>query len=64
MSCHQPAYKSCTPRLGTNTADDHREYPVTIVNTGNCLAVRSYLNPTGTTMSGNQKSQCAISPGL
>ena len=55
-SCHQPAYKSGAPRLGTNTAEAHREYPHTMVNTGNCLVVRTCPNPTGTTMSGNQKS--------
>jgi len=43
-------------------ANSVREYAATIVNTGSCLAVRVCPNPTGTTMSGNQKSFCAISP--
>ena len=33
-----------------------------MVNTGNCLAVRVCPNPTGSSMSGNQKSHWAISP--
>ena len=33
-----------------------------MVSTGNCLAVRTCPAPTGTSMSGNQKSHWAISP--
>lgn len=40
MCCHQPAYRSSAQRVGTSTADAHREYPQTIVNTGNLVAVR------------------------
>jgi hypothetical protein len=39
--CHQPAYKSSAKRVGISTADAHREYPHTTVNTGNCVAVRT-----------------------
>ena len=60
--CHQPAYRSSALRVGINTAEAHREYPHTIVNTGNCVAVRTWPYPTGTTTSGNQKSHWAISP--
>jgi len=60
--CHQPAYKSSAVRVGINTADAHREYPHTIVNTGSAVALRAWPHPTGTTTSGNQKSHWAISP--
>ncbi len=63
ISCHQPAKRSSACLLGTSTAEAHREYPVTIVSTGNCFAGRHWPNPAGTVMSGNQKSHCAISPG-
>ncbi len=33
-----------------------------MVNTGSCLAVRTWPHPTGSVMSGNQKSHCASSP--
>jgi len=49
-------------RVGISTPDAHLEYPHTMVNTGSCFAVRDWPNPTGNTMSGNQKSHCAISP--
>ncbi len=49
-------------RVGISTAISHRAYPVTMVNTGSWAAVRACPNPTGTSMSGNQKSHCAISP--
>ena len=40
ISCHHPAYRSSAARDGTSTAEANREYPVTIVNTGNRVAVR------------------------
>ena len=62
MSCHQPANRSSARRDGISTADAHRAYPVTIVSTGSCFAVRSCPNPAGTCTGGNQKSHWAISP--
>jgi len=62
MCAYQPAYTSSAQRVGTNTADAHREYPQTIVNTGNLVAVRDWPNPTVTSISGNQKSHWATSP--
>lgn len=62
-SSHQPAYKSAALREGTSTASRHREYPHAIDNTGNMVAVRTCPYPTGTSISGNQKSNCATSPG-
>ncbi len=60
--CHHPAYKSSAVRVGINSAEAHREYPHTMVSTGNAVAVRTWPYPTGTTTSGNQKSHCPISP--
>ena len=62
ISCHQPANRSGAPRDGTSTPESHREYPVTIVRTGSRFAVRTCPDPTGSSISGNQKSHCAISP--
>jgi hypothetical protein len=45
-----------------STADAHREYPDTIVSTGSCFAVLTCPHPTGTVISGNQKSSWASSP--
>ena len=60
---HHPANRSCSPREGTSTAARNREYPLTIVSTGSRVAVRTCPHPTGRVMSGNQKSNCASSPG-
>jgi hypothetical protein len=54
--CHQPALRSSAVRVGTNTADAHREYPHTIVNTGSAVVLWAWPYPTGTATSGNQKS--------
>jgi hypothetical protein len=62
ISCHQPAYRSSARRVGISTAEAHRAYPVTIVSTGSSFAVRTWPNPAGSVMSGNQKSHWAISP--
>jgi hypothetical protein len=48
--------------VGIKIADNHREYPHTIVNTGSGIGVRLWPNPTGTVIGGNHKSHCAISP--
>jgi hypothetical protein len=48
-------------RDGISTADSHREYPVTIVSTGNWAGRRTCPNPAGSSMGGNHKSHCAIS---
>jgi hypothetical protein len=40
ISCHQPVNKSSARRVGISTADAHLEYPLTIVSTGNTVAVR------------------------
>ena len=40
----------------------HAAEPHTMVNTGNCAAVRTCPPPTGTSRSGNQKLHWAISP--
>src|SRR5206468_1694348 len=44
-------------------AESHREYALTIVSTGNVFAVLACPNPTGSSISGNHRSHCAISPG-
>lgn len=49
-------------RLGSNSASSQREYPHTIVSTGNCAADRACPNPTATSVGGNHRSHCAISP--
>lgn len=36
--CHHPAYKSSAVRVGINSAEAHREYPHTMVSTGNAVA--------------------------
>jgi hypothetical protein len=43
-------------------AESQREYPSTIVNTGNCIGERVCPYPTGALIGGNHKSHCAISP--
>ena len=48
--------------VAAHTADNHRDYPVTIVNTGSCVAVRTCPHLTGSSIGGNHRSQCAISP--
>jgi hypothetical protein len=63
MTRRQPANKSAAVRVGINTPDSHREYPVTIVKTGSCVGLRTWPNPTGSWIGGNQKSHCPISPG-
>ena len=62
MRRHQPVNRSSAARDGINNADNQREYPVTMVNTGNCLGPRTCPNPTGTSIGGNQKSHWATSP--
>ena len=62
ISRHQPANRSSARRVGTSTAHAHRAYPVTIVSTGNCAAVRTCPNPHETVTGGNHKSHWAISP--
>jgi len=41
-SFRQPAYRSSAPRLGISTAEAHREYPHTMVSSGNAVAVRTW----------------------
>ena len=62
IRCHHPANRSSARRVGIKIADNHREYPHTIVNTGSGIGVRLWPNPTGTVIGGNHKSHCAISP--
>src|SRR6266540_1484550 len=61
-SCHQPPKRSSVPRVGSSSAPSQRAYPVTPTSTGSWVGVRTCPHPTGTSMSGNHRSNWAISP--
>jgi hypothetical protein len=57
-SRHIPATRSPVVRDGNSNAMMNPEYAATIVNTGGSASRR----PTGTTLPGNHRSHCTISP--
>jgi len=59
-SCHIPANRSPVVRDGSNTAAMNPDHAATIVSTGGAAHTSS---ATRTTLGGNHRSHCTISPG-
>ena len=59
-NAHMPAIKPPVVRVGSSNAMMNPENAATIVNTGGSISVA--FRPTGTTLPGNHRSHCTISP--